>query len=78
MFKEVGLRIVNQTIQIALKQKLISTDQKCGGKIPLFSRDLISVYTLGSLAHGGFSVEVSDIDVGFVLANHVPLGNETK
>jgi hypothetical protein len=33
----------------------------------VFARRLVSVYLLGSLAHGGFSPEVSDIDMGLVL-----------
>ena len=30
---------------------------------------LVAAYALGSLAHGGFSPHVSDVDVGFVLAD---------
>ena len=33
----------------------------------LFGTRLVAVYALGSLAHGGFSVQVSDIDVGVIL-----------
>jgi hypothetical protein len=32
-----------------------------------FGRRLIAAYALGSLAHGGFSAHVSDIDIGLVL-----------
>jgi len=34
-----------------------------------FGQRLIAVYALGSLAHGGFSAHVSDIDVGLVLSD---------
>ena len=34
-----------------------------------FGSRLVAVYALGSLAHGGFSPLVSDVDVGFVLAD---------
>ena len=34
-----------------------------------FGKRLISAYALGSLAHGGFSVHVSDVDLGLVLAD---------
>ena len=34
-----------------------------------FGQRLTSAYALGSLAHGGFSAPVSDIDVGLVLAD---------
>ena len=36
---------------------------------------LIAAYTLGSLAHGGFSRLVSDVDLGLVL--HDPLRPKT-
>jgi predicted nucleotidyltransferase len=34
-----------------------------------FGQRLTAVYALGSLAHGGFSAQVSDIDVGLVLGD---------
>ena len=30
---------------------------------------LVAAYALGSLAHGGFSIHVSDIDLGLILAD---------
>ncbi len=35
----------------------------------VFGERLVSVYALGSLAHGGFSAHVSDVDVGLVLSD---------
>jgi hypothetical protein len=35
---------------------------------------LVAVYALGSLAHGGFSMHVSDIDCGLVLRDPLDLG----
>ena len=35
----------------------------------LWGERLIAAYALGSLAHGGFSIHVSDVDLGLVLAD---------
>ena len=45
-----------------LAQAVKLSQERWGGR-------LIAAYALGSLAHGGFSVHVSDIDVGFVLGD---------
>ena len=37
---------------------------------------LIAAYALGSLAHGGFSVHVSDVDLGLVLHDPLDAGDE--
>lgn len=37
----------------------------------VFETRLASVYAIGSLAHGGFSPAVSDVDIGFVLENQL-------
>jgi hypothetical protein len=36
-----------------------------------FTRRLIAGYALGSLAHGGFSPLVSDVDLGLILEDPV-------
>jgi hypothetical protein len=40
-----------------------------------FGARLISVYALGSLAHGGFSPLVSDIDIGLIVADPLRRGD---
>ena len=49
---EAGERVLGEAVRVAREN--------------LGSR-LIAAYTLGSLAHGGFSIHVSDIDLGLVL-----------
>lgn len=44
----------------------------------VFAGRLVSVYLLGSLAHGGFSLEVSDIDVGLVLEDPLLPSDATR
>jgi hypothetical protein len=36
---------------------------------------LVAAYALGSLAHGGFSIHVSDVDLGLVLADPLEAGD---
>jgi hypothetical protein len=43
-----------------------------------FGERLIAAYALGSLAHGGFSVHVSDVDVGLVLADPLVADDENR
>jgi hypothetical protein len=38
---------------------------------------LVAAYALGSLAHGGFSPHVSDVDLGLVLADPLDAGSES-
>ncbi len=44
----------------------------------VFDDRLASVYALGSLAHGGFSPGLSDIDVGLVLADPLLAADEAR
>lgn len=44
----------------------------------MFGRRLLSVYAIGSLAHGGFSALVSDIDVGVGLADPLHVTDEDQ
>jgi hypothetical protein len=43
-----------------------------------FGRRLLAAYALGSLAHGGFSALVSDVDLGIVLADPRVLSDEAE
>lgn len=36
---------------------------------------LVAAYALGSIAHGGFSVHVSDVDLGLVIADPLDEGD---
>jgi hypothetical protein len=44
----------------------------------VFAERLVSVFLLGSLAHGGFSLEVSDIDMGLVLEDPLLPSDATR
>lgn len=48
--------------ECVLQQALAVAQQRWGER-------LVAAYALGSLAHGGFSAHVSDVDVGFVLSD---------
>ena len=58
-----GVQLAEQVLQQSVKVAQSALDRR-----------LIAVYALGSLAHGGFSPHVSDIDLGLVL--HHPLERE--
>ncbi|MBI4294076.1 MAG: hypothetical protein HY661_21575 [Betaproteobacteria bacterium] len=51
-----------------LQQALAAAQQRWGAR-------LVAAYALGSLAHGGFSAHVSDVDVGFVLSDPLAEGD---
>jgi hypothetical protein len=59
--QDVNPEIGNAVLQAAL-----------GRAREIFGSRFVSAYALGSLAHGGFSSHVSDVDLGLVLAD--PLG----
>jgi len=44
----------------------------------LFGPRLVSVYAIGSLAHGGFSPDVSDVDVALILSDPLEVGDPSK
>jgi len=44
----------------------------------LWARRLVSVYAIGSLAHGGFSPHVSDVDVALILSDPLEAGDRSK
>ena len=60
------LKAVNPEIGNAVLQAALTRAQV------MFGDRLVAAYALGSLAHGGFSSHVSDVDLGLVLAD--PLG----
>ncbi len=41
----------------------------------VWGQRLVAAYALGSLAHGGFSGHVSDVDAGFVLSDPLEDGD---
>jgi hypothetical protein len=43
-----------------------------------FGKRLVAAYALGSLAHGGFSVHVSDVDLGLVLGDPLEDGDAAR
>jgi hypothetical protein len=55
---EVNPEIGEAVLREAVRQALLS-----------FGERLVAAYALGSLAHGGFSAHVSDVDLGLVLAD---------
>jgi hypothetical protein len=44
----------------------------------LWGRRLVAVYAIGSLAHGGFSPYVSDVDVALILSDPLEAGDRSK
>lgn len=59
--QELGERVLMQTLATAQR---------------LMGDRLVSAYALGSLAHGGFSAHVSDVDVGLVFRDSLESGDE--
>lgn len=43
----------------------------------VWGQRLVAAYALGSLAHGGFSVHVSDLDLGLILTDPIDEGDAT-
>ena len=49
-----------------------------GEAVGMWGERLVAAYALGSLAHGGFSPHVSDVDFGVVLADPIEAGDGAK
>jgi len=56
----------------AIGERILTTP--VAGAKEAWSDRLVAAYALGSLAHGGFSIHVSDVDLGFILSD--PLGDQ--